>query len=104
MSANLVKDLIYIDSSSIMKFGDFWTNTLSKGYLDTDDIFNVSPTAYKELRTTYVLTFLFFFSFFWINYLFLTTVIKPGILMKKTDIRKRYEMVVLINGNLHHLI
>lgn len=86
MSAKYLQEIIYIDSSSLFKFSDFWHNTLCKGYLKVDDILSVSPTAFIELRTTFILTFLFFFIFFWCNYFFLSIVVQPSILMKKKTI------------------
>ena len=73
--ANLIKELIYIDSTSILNFPDFWKNTLSKGYKDAVDPMYLTPTTMIELRTTFVLTFLFFFGLFWTVYFVLYYVV-----------------------------
>jgi len=49
-------------------------------------------------------TSLFFGMLFIVSYLFLKVVLKPEFFMKKKDEKERYEVVVLIIGNLHHVV
>ena len=87
-----------------MIFLEFWTHNLSVGYPSISDPFLVSPSAFHELRANFIITFTFFFCLFWLTYLLLSYIIQPTFFTERKTTAKKYEVVILINGNLHHVL
>lgn len=94
------KDINYMDSFSL----SLQLKRFGQGYLDVSDVFSVHPTndVFYHLITMFQ-SIVFFTFLFVITFFILEKILKPDFFIKKS-ITEKYEVIVLINANLHHLV
>jgi len=72
--------------------------------MDADNVLTVTEDAMRQHLITVIGTSIFFGILFIISYSFLKYILKPKFFTVLKDEKQRYEKVVMIIANLHHLI
>ena len=83
---------------------DLWNDVMNKGYWDAHDIWAVNEKQFPQHLTSFIFTLTFFFSAFVLNYSLLKYIIKPDFFTSKKTEKDKYLLIMLINGNLHHMV